>query len=102
MIDFGYYNADCMDIMKDLPDKSIDLAIVDPPYGINVGSAAMGAGGIAPHRNRSAARSRSAKERPSPMDGFPNDIVTGGGGKTRFNPSGGGLSVPPQNLSRVR
>ena len=25
------YLADCMDIMKDLPDKSIDLAIVDPP-----------------------------------------------------------------------
>ena len=33
MIDFGYYNADCMDIMRELPDKSIDLAIVDPPYG---------------------------------------------------------------------
>jgi site-specific DNA-methyltransferase (adenine-specific) len=28
--------ADCMDIIKDFPDKSIDLAIVDPPYGINV------------------------------------------------------------------
>jgi site-specific DNA-methyltransferase (adenine-specific) len=26
--------ADCMDIIKDFPDKSIDLAIVDPPYGI--------------------------------------------------------------------
>lgn len=34
MIDFGYYNADCMDIMRELPDKYIDLAIVDPPYGI--------------------------------------------------------------------
>ncbi len=28
--------ADCMDIMAQLPDKSIDLAIVDPPYGIGV------------------------------------------------------------------
>lgn len=28
------YNADCMDIMRDIPDKSFDLAIVDPPYGI--------------------------------------------------------------------
>ena len=27
-----------MDLMKDLPDKYIDLAIVDPPYGIGVGS----------------------------------------------------------------
>ena len=25
--------ADCMDIMKDIPDKWFELAIVDPPYG---------------------------------------------------------------------
>ena len=25
-------HADCMDIMKDIPDKYFDLAIVDPPY----------------------------------------------------------------------
>ncbi len=24
--------ADCMQIMKDIPDGSIDLAILDPPY----------------------------------------------------------------------
>ena len=28
-------NADCMTIMKEYPDKYFDLAIVDPPYGIN-------------------------------------------------------------------
>ena len=28
--------GDCMDLMATLPDKSIDLAIVDPPYGINI------------------------------------------------------------------
>jgi len=28
--------ADCMDIMRDMPDKAFDLAIVDPPYGINI------------------------------------------------------------------
>lgn len=28
------YNADCMEVMKSFPDKSFDLAIVDPPYGI--------------------------------------------------------------------
>ena len=27
-------HADCMDIMKDIPDKYFELAIVDPPYGI--------------------------------------------------------------------
>ena len=26
--------GDCMDLLAELPDKSIDLAIVDPPYGI--------------------------------------------------------------------
>lgn len=26
-------NADCLDIMKQLPDKCIDLIITDPPYG---------------------------------------------------------------------
>jgi len=28
-------NADCMDILKKLPDKSIDLILTDPPYGMN-------------------------------------------------------------------
>ena len=27
-------NMDCMDFMKEFPDKFFDLAIVDPPYGI--------------------------------------------------------------------
>lgn len=28
------YNMDCMDLLKDTPDKFYDLAIVDPPYGV--------------------------------------------------------------------
>ena len=28
------HNLDCLDYMRDLPDKAFDLAIVDPPYGI--------------------------------------------------------------------
>jgi len=28
------YNMDCMDGMREFPDKFFDLAIVDPPYGI--------------------------------------------------------------------
>lgn len=31
---FTFYNADCMDIMKQYPDKYFNLCIVDPPYGI--------------------------------------------------------------------
>lgn len=29
-------NADCMDILKQLPDKCIDLVLTDPPYGIGI------------------------------------------------------------------
>ena len=34
MIDFR--NCDCMDLMKEFDDNHFDLAIVDPPYGINI------------------------------------------------------------------
>lgn len=44
MVEFGYYNADCMDIMRELPDKYIDLAIVDPPYGIKADKGTNGFG----------------------------------------------------------
>ena len=27
------YNRDCLEAMKEYPDKYFDLAIVDPPYG---------------------------------------------------------------------
>ena len=33
MLDSGFYNMDCMEGMKQFPDKFFDLAIVDPPYG---------------------------------------------------------------------
>lgn len=33
MLDFGFYNMDCLEGMKEFPDKYFDLAIVDPPYG---------------------------------------------------------------------
>lgn len=34
MLNFGFYNMDCMDGMRQFPDGYFDLAIVDPPYGI--------------------------------------------------------------------
>ena len=34
----GFFNANCMDGMKQIPDKYFDLAIVDPPYGIDINS----------------------------------------------------------------
>ena len=32
------YNMDCMEGMKTFPDKYFDLAIVDPPYGMEIGT----------------------------------------------------------------
>ena len=32
MLDYGYYNMDCIDGMREFPDKYFDLAVVDPPY----------------------------------------------------------------------
>ena len=29
--------GDCLEVMKDIPDKSIDLILTDPPYGIGIG-----------------------------------------------------------------
>ena len=34
LCDINLYQGDCMDLMKQYPDKYFDLAIVDPPYGI--------------------------------------------------------------------
>lgn len=36
------YNMDCMLAMRDIPDKAFDLAVVDPPYGINAPNMSMG------------------------------------------------------------
>ena len=35
MMEPGLYNMDCMEAMKQFPDGFFDLAVVDPPYGIN-------------------------------------------------------------------
>ena len=36
------FNEDCMEVMKRYPDNHFDLAIVDPPYGINAPNMTMG------------------------------------------------------------
>lgn len=30
------FNMDCLEAMRGMPDKAFDLAVVDPPYGINI------------------------------------------------------------------
>ena len=36
------YNMDCLEGMKQIPDKYFELAIVDPPYGINMDGGKIG------------------------------------------------------------
>ena len=36
--EINLYNRDCMEAMKEMPDKAFDLAIVDPPYFSELGN----------------------------------------------------------------
>ena len=42
MAEINFHNLDCMEFMKDCEDNQYDLAIVDPPYGINAPKMQMG------------------------------------------------------------
>ena len=33
----GLHKGDCLELLKDIPDKSIDLVVTDPPYLMNCG-----------------------------------------------------------------
>ena len=37
-------NADCLDILRQLPDKCVDLLLTDPPYGIKADKGSSGFG----------------------------------------------------------
>ena len=32
------YNGDCLEVMKDIPDKSVDMILCDLPYGTTASS----------------------------------------------------------------
>lgn len=38
------FNGDCLEFMANVPDKHYELAIVDPPYGIDIAKMNMGVG----------------------------------------------------------
>ena len=35
MTDYSLHHGDCLELMKDIPDGSIDMILCDPPYGID-------------------------------------------------------------------
>ena len=42
MLESGFYNMDCMEGMRDFPDKFFELCICDPPYGIGMDGGNVG------------------------------------------------------------
>lgn len=50
------YNGDCFDLMKTLPDKSVDLIVTDPPYNISIGG-----GGFLKEKNAKYALEKQLK-----------------------------------------
>lgn len=62
MLDFGFYNMDCMDGMKEFPDKYFDLAIVDPPYGIGIMSMNYTTSGAVRTHGHAAAKRRDYRK----------------------------------------
>lgn len=71
MVDFGFYNMDCMEGMKQFPDKYFDLAIVDPPYGIGVMTMNYTKSGAVRTHGHSAAKRRDYRKQ-SEWDVKPN------------------------------
>lgn len=75
MLDFGYYNMDCIEGMKQFPDKYFDLAIVDPPYGIGEdgSKSASRGGGIKQGRAR-VYKPFIGNDKESPSDEYFNEL----------------------------
>ena len=60
--------ADCMEVMKGFADGHFDLAIVDPPYGINVGEMNLGTG-----KGKRCSNIANRKWKPKAWDAAPPD-----------------------------
>ena len=56
-------NEDCMDMMKRYPDNFFDLAIVDPPYGLNVAKMAYTQENVRPCKQKNGNRLNVKKDK---------------------------------------
>ena len=87
MLDFGFYNMDCMEGMKQFPDKYFDLAIVDPPYGDGGGTWQNGTRfgqRFERYINPPAQQCRQVGNRSTAADGGGGPQRTGGTWATKF------------------
>jgi len=66
------YNADCMEVMKTFKDKQFDLAIVDPPYGINM---AMGHKGSEKRGDKNKYKSFAGNDNAIPNEEYFAELV---------------------------
>lgn len=42
------WHGDCLELMKDIPDNTVDMVVTDPPYKIITGGDSNGANSIRP------------------------------------------------------
>lgn len=75
------FRRDCMELMRETPDKYYDLAVVDPPYGIGADKMNMGT-----HLTRKG-------------DGYPGESTASKLRKNRLNSGGGKLKNRILNTS---
>ena len=68
------YNMDCMEAMKEFPDKFFDLCVADPPYGINI---------TGRHRSQSVQVERERVGHRSSAEQADRSAVCGGYGRGR-------------------
>lgn len=72
------YNMDCMEAMKSIPDHFFDLAICDPPYGINAPGMSMGS-------NRTRTKEKGGYPHESTADKLRKGRLNKGSGKLKRN-----------------
>ena len=48
MNDIELWHGDCLELMKDIPDESIDMILTDPPYKTITGGDSNGANSVRP------------------------------------------------------
>ena len=57
------YNQDCIEVMKKYTDNYFDLAVVDPPYGLDLANMNMGIG-----KSKKASKIKNRKWKPKDWD----------------------------------
>lgn len=86
-------NCDCMKLMKEFPDKFFELAIIDPPYGIDVHKMKLGEGAPRSRKKDRDYHKGNWDSEPPNQEYFTelfrvskNQIVWGGNYMTKFLP----------------